>query len=59
MATWLEEHKNECEIIGSEIRLGSPIKRPSKIVCVGLNYVKHAEETGGVNPKYKILENTN
>ena len=38
--------KSNCPIIGKEIRLGSPIDRPSKIVCVGLNYAKHAKESG-------------
>lgn len=27
-------------------RIGAPISRPTKIVCIGLNYKKHAEETG-------------
>jgi len=55
LATWFEAHKEACETVGSEVRLGPPIKRPSKIVCVGLNYVKHAEETGAKIPKEPIL----
>jgi 2,4-diketo-3-deoxy-L-fuconate hydrolase len=31
--------------IGENERLGSPIARPSKIVCIGLNYADHAHET--------------
>lgn len=27
-------------------RLGAPVKRPGKIICIGLNYKKHAEESG-------------
>jgi 2-keto-4-pentenoate hydratase/2-oxohepta-3-ene-1,7-dioic acid hydratase in catechol pathway len=36
-------------------RLGSCVARPSKIVCVGLNYADHAKETGAEIPKEPIL----
>jgi 2,4-diketo-3-deoxy-L-fuconate hydrolase len=36
-------------------RLGSPIARPSKIVCIGLNYVKHAKETNAQIPSEPII----
>lgn len=36
-------------------RLGSPIARPSKIVCIGLNYKDHAKETGAATPTEPIL----
>lgn len=36
-------------------RLGSPVARPSKIVCVGLNYAKHAHETNAPIPAEPIL----
>jgi 2,4-didehydro-3-deoxy-L-rhamnonate hydrolase len=36
-------------------RLGSPVARPSKIVCVGLNYAKHARETNAPIPTEPIL----
>jgi 2-keto-4-pentenoate hydratase/2-oxohepta-3-ene-1,7-dioic acid hydratase in catechol pathway len=35
--------------------LGAPLARPSKIVCVGLNYAKHAEESGMEPPKEPVL----
>jgi 2-keto-4-pentenoate hydratase/2-oxohepta-3-ene-1,7-dioic acid hydratase in catechol pathway len=31
------------------------VTRPGKIVCVGLNYKSHAEETGGEAPEYPVL----
>ncbi|MDX6514185.1 MAG: hypothetical protein QOE36_3689 [Gaiellaceae bacterium] len=34
---------------------GLPIERPSKIVCVGLNYRDHAEEQGVELPKAPLL----
>lgn len=36
-------------------RLGSPVARPSKIVCVGLNYAQHAHETNAPLPPEPIL----
>ena len=51
---WLKERVNLQEI-AKEIRLGPPIFRPSKIVCIGLNYQKHAEETGADIPKEPII----
>ncbi len=41
--------------ISKDIRLGSPIARPSKIVCIGLNYKDHAKETGAAIPAEPIL----
>ena len=36
-------------------RVGSPLARPGKIVCVGLNYRDHAEETGAAIPAEPII----
>ena len=52
---WLEHHQRECPQISDENRLGSPICRPSKIVCVGLNYAKHAQESGMEVPSEPVL----
>jgi 2,4-diketo-3-deoxy-L-fuconate hydrolase len=37
------------------IRLGPPVARPSKIVCIGLNYVDHARETGATPPPEPVI----
>jgi 2-keto-4-pentenoate hydratase/2-oxohepta-3-ene-1,7-dioic acid hydratase in catechol pathway len=37
------------------MRLGPCIARPSKIVCIGLNYADHAKESGADIPKEPIL----
>ncbi|MFN7821679.1 MAG: fumarylacetoacetate hydrolase family protein [Bacteroidota bacterium] len=37
------------------IRFGCPVAKPSKIVCIGLNYAKHAAETGAPIPSEPIL----
>ena len=42
------------EIAASE-RLGSPVARPSKIICIGLNYVDHCIETNAPIPTEPII----
>ncbi|UTN05395.1 fumarylacetoacetate hydrolase family protein [Flavobacterium bizetiae] len=41
--------------VSNDIRLGSPVARPSKIICIGLNYVDHCEETGAAIPEEPII----
>lgn len=41
--------------IPADSRLGAPFTRPSKIVCIGLNYKDHAEETGAKIPAEPII----
>lgn len=36
-------------------RLGCPVAKPSKIVCIGLNYAKHAKETNAAIPSEPII----
>jgi len=55
LRAWLAVHAPECPRVADEVRLGAPIRRPSKIVCIGLNYRKHAEETGAAIPAEPIL----
>ncbi len=46
---------NSLPEISKNIRLGAPVARPSKIVCIGLNYAKHAKETKTAIPVEPIL----
>ncbi len=55
LETWLKDNEKNCSVLPDDVRLGSPICRPSKIVCVGLNYAKHAEESGMAIPKEPVL----
>lgn len=41
--------------VDASVRLGAPMARPSKIVCVGLNYAKHAAESGMDIPAEPVL----
>ncbi|SEE10921.1 fumarylacetoacetate hydrolase family protein [Streptomyces sp. TLI_105] len=37
------------------LRVGAPVARPGKVVCVGLNYRDHAEETGAPVPERPVV----
>ncbi|MHB1178678.1 MAG: fumarylacetoacetate hydrolase family protein [Daejeonella sp.] len=55
LASFIEKHDGRLSPIGEEVRLAAPVARPSKIVCIGLNYAKHAQETNAPVPKEPIL----
>lgn len=55
LASFITANKYKLPRISENIRLGSPVARPSKIVCIGLNYAKHAKETGAAIPLEPIL----
>jgi len=46
--------KLESTEFGSE-RIGAPLTRPTKLICVGLNYVKHISETNSPTPVEPII----
>lgn len=46
---------SELEPIEGDIDFDSCVARPSKIICVGLNYADHARETGAEIPKEPIV----
>ncbi len=52
---WLVSNSESCPVVPKEIRLGAPLCRPSKIICIGLNYAKHAAESGMQIPKEPVL----
>lgn len=47
--------KSKLPIISNETRLGCPVAKPSKILCVGLNYAKHAAESNAAVPAEPII----
>ncbi len=55
LATWLKEHGENCPVVDPGIPLAAPCARPSKIVCVGMNYAAHAEETGAKPPTEPVI----
>ena len=52
---WLEKNYDSCPVVENDVRLGPPLLRPSKIVCIGLNYSKHAKESGMDVPEEPVL----
>ena len=55
LRTWLTNNQSDCPTVALDVRLGPPTTRPSKIVCVGLNYAKHAAESGMQVPSEPVL----
>lgn len=46
-----------CKLPGKklDVRLGSPVPAPSKIICLGKNYAEHAKEGGFENPASPLI----
>ena len=57
VASALERGGKELFLDESKIEYGPAITNPEKIVCVGLNYARHARETNNPIPKLPILFN--
>jgi len=55
LRSWLDSRYQDLPAARKEQRFGPPIQRPSKIVCVGLNYADHATESGMELPKEPVL----
>lgn len=51
----VEEHHTNLPKVDEDERLASPIARPSKLLCIGLNYADHAKETGAPMPPEPVL----
>ena len=55
LSSWFESRKESLPRAGKNQRLAAPFTRPSKIICVGLNYSKHAAESKMPVPTEPIL----
>ena len=55
LSAYVSDKKYELFKIPDNIRLGPPVKRPSKIVCIGLNYADHAKETNATPPSEPVI----
>ena len=55
LRAWLQKHQASCAEVKPTERLGPPIARPSKIICVGLNYSLHAKESGMEVPRQPVI----
>ncbi|MGI4867799.1 MAG: fumarylacetoacetate hydrolase family protein [Janthinobacterium lividum] len=55
LADFLQANKGSLPLLADGERLGPPVARPSKILCIGLNYADHARETGATPPPEPVL----
>lgn len=55
LRSWVDDGCLGGRELSADTRLGSPVARPSKLVCVGKNYMDHAKEFGGGVPDEPVL----
>jgi 2,4-diketo-3-deoxy-L-fuconate hydrolase len=55
LRAWVDANGAGCPAVPDSERLGPVIRRPSKIVCVGMNFHGHAREQGQEPPKEPVL----
>jgi 2,4-diketo-3-deoxy-L-fuconate hydrolase len=55
LASWLKTNQSTCPAVDASERLGAPLARPSKIVCIGLNYIDHAKESNMAVPTEPVV----
>ncbi|MBJ6145376.1 fumarylacetoacetate hydrolase family protein [Hymenobacter sp. BT559] len=55
LADFVQSHEGQLPQVADSERLGPPVARPSKILCIGLNYADHAKETGATPPAEPVL----
>ncbi len=52
---WLDSDASSAPKVPKTVRLGPPIRRPSKIVCIGLNFRDHAAESKMEAPAEPVI----
>jgi len=52
---FVDENKDKLPQVSPDVSLDSPVARPSKIICIGLNYADHAKETNAPVPSEPII----
>jgi 2,4-diketo-3-deoxy-L-fuconate hydrolase len=55
LARWVASDAAKAPRVPSGVRLASAVARPSKLVCIGLNYRDHARESGAALPGEPIV----
>ena len=55
LAEWLKTNQANCPKVAAGERLGAPLLRPSKIICIGLNYIDHAKESNMAVPTEPVV----
>ena len=52
---WLNANSRSARKVVPSVRLGPPISRPSKIICIGLNFRDHAQESQMQIPQEPVI----
>lgn len=52
---WCERNADTAPALSDDVRLGPPLARPSKIICIGLNFRDHARESGSELPDEPVI----
>ena len=52
---FIADNESKLPAVANGERWGSPIARPSKLICIGLNYADHAKETGAATPAEPVI----
>lgn len=52
---FVKDNEGKLVAVNDAERLDSPVARPSKILCIGLNYADHAKETGANIPAEPVI----
>jgi len=55
LRAWAAQGAAQAPRVAANVRLGPPIVRPSKIVCIGLNFRDHAAESGMDIPREPVI----
>ena len=55
LQNWVKQNNKSLKTINPDIRIGPPVCRPSKIICIGLNFLDHAKESGVTPPTEPII----
>jgi 2,4-didehydro-3-deoxy-L-rhamnonate hydrolase len=55
LSKFVQSNGKDLPKLPANVRLGSPVARPSKIICIGLNYADHAKETNANIPSEPII----
>lgn len=55
LQNFLDANQANLPAVPAGSRIAAPIARPSKIVCIGLNYADHARETGATPPAEPVI----
>lgn len=55
LGAWLRGNAAQAPVVPGDTRLGPCVARPSKLICIGLNYAKHAAESNMAAPQEPVV----